>query len=62
MVERFLFFFEKFTGILNNKFYYYVFQRANAFGTIGHVLNGHKDRVNCVKWIPQTSYGKLGVW
>ena len=41
---------------------HWYFQRSNAFGTIKHILNGHKDRVNCVKWIPMPSFGKLRVW
>ncbi|XP_068708874.1 elongator complex protein 2-like isoform X1 [Montipora foliosa] len=32
-------------------------KRVNAFGKIEYILNGHKDRVNCVKWITQPSFG-----
>ena len=37
----------------------FVVKRVNAFGKIEYILNGHKDRVNCVKWITQPSFGRL---
>ncbi|XP_074610672.1 elongator complex protein 2-like [Acropora palmata] len=33
-------------------------ERTCAFGSIEYILNGHKDRVNCVKWISQSVYGE----
>lgn len=38
----------------------FTFQRTKcgSFGSVQLILNGHKDRVNCVKWIPQPEFGK----
>ncbi|KAJ7377066.1 Elongator subunit elp2 [Desmophyllum pertusum] len=32
--------------------------KCDSFGRVELVLNGHKDRVNCVKWIPRPGFEK----
>lgn len=42
-------------------FFSLCFQRSkcDSFGKVEHILNGHRDRVNCVKWIPRPEYGNF---
>nr|XP_058967609.1 elongator complex protein 2-like [Pocillopora verrucosa]XP_058967610.1 elongator complex protein 2-like [Pocillopora verrucosa] len=30
--------------------------KSGSFGRVEHILNGHKDRVNCVRWIPRPGF------
>ena len=45
-------------------FFSLIFQRSKcgSFGRVERILNGHKDRVNCVKWIPWPEFGTLMVF